>query len=369
MPLPDTTVKFFTSSMSGAPVIGSANGSLITALDACLVNGFGEVTLNSLEVSSNVATGTISTGHQFAMIGDTGPVITIAGATPSALNGQWRIASVPNSTTFTFATSGISSQTATGTITAKRSPAGWEKTYSGTNKAVYSRLAASATAMKLRVNDGVAPQYAAVTMYEAMSDVDTGTGASSTGSVRKTEYSFGSSPAWRLYADDRLVYLFVSINGSYAYDGGLVFGDIISHKVGDAYHCVLIAGESGGGYGVLYMTNNANGSQIARSHLQTGVAVSIIRFSHYLATNYLGQAGNAWPAAADNGFHAWPVEVWESATVLRGILPGLYNPSHAAVPDGTIITGIPQLSGRTVFVQQCNVSASECAIDIMGPWR
>ena len=149
----DTSVKYFDNTMSGAPALPSSAGSLITLLDACLVNGFDQVTLNSLVVADNVATGTVNPNHNFTMTGNTGPVILIAGATPSELNGEWRIASIPGSTTFTFITSGITNQTATGTITAKRAAAGWTKALSGTNKAAYSRTAFGVTSMLLRVDD------------------------------------------------------------------------------------------------------------------------------------------------------------------------------------------------------------------------
>ena len=120
------SVRFYDSTMSGAPALSGTAGALIGVLDGCLVDGFGSVTVNSLVVASNVATATVSAGHQFAMIGNTGPVIRIEGATPSGLNGDWRV-TVTGATTFTFATTGISDQTATGMITAKRAPAGFEK--------------------------------------------------------------------------------------------------------------------------------------------------------------------------------------------------------------------------------------------------
>ncbi len=78
-----TAVKYYDSTMSGAPSLSGTAGALVGVLDACLVDGFGSVTVDSLTVASNVATATISGGHQFAMIGNTGPVITIAGANPS----------------------------------------------------------------------------------------------------------------------------------------------------------------------------------------------------------------------------------------------------------------------------------------------
>lgn len=371
----DTSVKYFDSTMSGAPALSGTAGTLIAVLDACLVNGFGSVTLNSLVVASNVATGTVSAGHNLAMVGATGPVVTIAGATPSGLNGEWRIASVPGSTTFTFATTGISDQTATGTITAKRSPAGWTKAYSGTNKAAYSRTALGATAMLLRIDDSPA-LYPTLVMYETMSDVDTGSGPAPTSGTYYTAKSSAASTAtrrWRIYADARTAYVYIDSANDGNYNSGFAFGDIISYKAADAYHCMLIAHPTASIYSAYQVyLGSTNGSLIARSHSQTGGAVSQLRYSHYLPTSGggMGRNGNAYPAAVDNGFHAWPVELWESATVIRGLMPGIWCPVHNQnPPDATIIESIPQLSGRTIFIQQGTNQNYRAAHDITGPWQ
>lgn len=174
--MPDTSVRYYDSTMAGAPALSGTVGALIGVLDACLVNGFGTVTLNSLVVAGNVATGTVNAGHGFAMIGGAvGPVIAIAGATPAGLNGTWCIASVPGSTTFTFSTAGIADQAATGTITAKRPPLGFSKAFSGTNKAAYRADDVASSRLYLRVaDDGTgAATYARVRGFETMSDVDT----------------------------------------------------------------------------------------------------------------------------------------------------------------------------------------------------
>lgn len=92
--MPDTSVKVFSSTDTSAPTLANTVGSLITVLDACLVNGYGSVTLSSLVVSSNVATATVAAGHGFTMIGDTGHVIKIEGAAPSGLNGEKELQSL-----------------------------------------------------------------------------------------------------------------------------------------------------------------------------------------------------------------------------------------------------------------------------------
>lgn len=153
MPL-QTDVKFFTSDMPGAPTLNKAAGAIIPVLDACLVNGFDTKTLDSLVVSSNVATATIAAGHSYRKYA----VIEISGATPSGLNGQHRITSTTG-TTFTFETTGIADQTATGTITAKMAPAGWSKPFTGTNEAVYAPNKVGASSAFFRVIDTSTSNY------------------------------------------------------------------------------------------------------------------------------------------------------------------------------------------------------------------
>ena len=76
----NTEVKVFqniTGTDAGVPQLSGTAGALITVLDACLVNGYGSVTLDSITVTSNVATCTKSTGHGFTALGTVGPVIRV----------------------------------------------------------------------------------------------------------------------------------------------------------------------------------------------------------------------------------------------------------------------------------------------------
>lgn len=380
--MPDTTVKYFSSTMSGAPALSGTAGALIGVLDACLVNGFGSVTLTSLAVASNVATATVSGGHNFAMVGNTGPVITIAGATPSALNGQWRIASVPGSTTFTFATTGISDQTATGTITAKRSPAGWSKVFSGTNKGAYRSTSLDGTNLYLQVLDNVTI-YTPVCIYESMSDVDTGTDKtpSNTLYVAKSSNINLTANPWHVIADDRMMYCFFDASSAEGsanrWASGLVFGDLITTMSGDAYHCMICASASNTsvyGFGLSYLGGSANSSNyVARDYSQINKSVSLYKYTlAAMSPSYIGINGQAYPHPGDGKFHAWPCVVYASSA-MRGILPGFWCPAHASQPPhGTIINGDPDFLGHDLLVlAQWTGSAanSRVAIDITGPWR
>ena len=385
----DASVRYFDSTMSGAPSLSGTAGTLISVLDACLINGFGTVTLNSLVVSSNVATGTVSAGHGFSMIGSAvGSVITIAGATPSGLNGTWRIASVADSTHFTFVTSGISDQTATGTITAVRAPLGFSKAYSGTNKAVYRANDVMSSRLYLRVADdgtGTAT-YARIRGYESMSDVDTGTGpfptdAQISGGLYWGKSSAASSTAraWRLIGDSQGFYLLVNQDGSGAWISA-AWVDIPSEKAGDAYRALIIGGTSTAvsNQGYLQTINSTTGHYFARSYVQTGTSIAAFKLSHYLAANGIGYYGIAYPAPMGGQFYCAPVDVWEgaayaSATALRGPLPGIYAPLHpgSQLTDGSFQTDVIGLDGRTLLVQILKYGGSSfaAAFDLTGAWR
>ena len=254
--------RLLTHENSGAPTLGYTAGQMITFLDAVLVNGYGSVTLTSLVVASNIATATVSGGHGFQMYGTGdaafGPVIRIAGASPAGLNGDWRLSSVPDNTTFTFEVSGISDQTATGTITAKMAPLGWTKAFSGTNLAAYRQ--GSGNLMYFRVDD-TGTYDAKVRGYEVMTGISTGTGEFPTTATRSVGYymtkrgtTSGSSP-WFIAGNDRTVYFGIAANVSYFHYEISVWGDLrgLNGEI-DAYGTVL--GASFSAYSSYSYTNN-----------------------------------------------------------------------------------------------------------------
>ena len=204
----NSSVKHFRSNMTGAPTLNGVAGALIGVLDACLVNGFNLKTIDSLTVAAGVATASVGGGHGY----EPETVVLIAGASPAGLNGAKRILSTTTNT-FTFAAAGLGDQTATGAITAKLAPAGWEKVFSGTNKAVYRSLDVTGTRMYLRVDD-TAAQFARVVGYEAMTDVDTGVNRFPTEAQRsggfwwcKASNATATARGWTLFADSRTFYL------------------------------------------------------------------------------------------------------------------------------------------------------------------
>lgn len=367
----DTSVKFFNSAMSGAPGLTNAAGAVIAVLDACLVTGFGSVTLGSLVVTDNVATATVSTGHNFSMTGATGPVIRIEGATPSALNGDWRLQSVPNSTTFTFTTSGISNQTATGTITAKRAQAGFEKVFSATGKAVYRALDVRGTRKYLRIDDTSAAtvdSFDPIQQYATMTDVDTGTDGSSTLYFPKCGGGSSAAKAWRLYADWASFYLLAD-TWSTTY-GQLFFGDLAYPSVpADAGHGA-IAGKATAGWSVYGLADQTVSGQMSLAVSYDGATKNVAAFrrGHLLNSITVSNGGAGYQASI--GALVKAVEVFEGTTAFRGLMPGWYGQVHSNLATwnntyyehaqiGTL-RGDSMMNGAGTYYQ---------FFDITGPWR
>lgn len=369
-------VVYFNNTMSGAPSLNNAVNTGIAVLDACLVDGFGSVTVNSLVVASDVATATVSGGHQFEMIGNTGPVIRISGANPPALNGDWRV-TVTSATVFTFATTGITDQTATGTISAKRAPAGFSKAFSGTNKAAYRSDDVAGNRLYLRIDDS-SGSAARLRGFEAMSDVDTGTGpfptdAQLSGGGYWYKANSATSREWHLISDGFMVYFLCDAASGWANSmGGFIFGEIARYQAPDAYSTVLIASASASNSPYCYAINNTFGSWFARSYTQLSGSVTCTRQTHTITPQYLGYASSGsqiFPAPADRSLHLWPVEAWEP-NVARGRLPGLWNPIHTGSPSHLfIVTNVPDFPGRTFLCLYGWGPSYRVVFDITGPWR
>ena len=387
--MPTASVKWFDSTMTGAPTLTGQSGSLVNLLDAVLVNGFNLKSVGVATVASNVCTLDFGTAHGFTGY----QIVEIAGATPSGLNGEQRVLAV-TANTLTFATSGISDQTATGSITCKTAPLGWTKRYTGTNKAVYQRPDVDATAMLLRVDDtgSGSAKYANVRMYEAMTDVDNGSANVVSMSWFKSNSADATVRPWRLYGDGKRVFFLPQWTSSGVGDPYL-WGDLVSYKAGDAYHCLL------GG------TRNTSAAGVGQynstlEQLSTSLAACPMIMRAY---TQIGSAINSRCEAAVSGKDAFPlgylysgfsipypnpvdgalilrgqVEFTENSappTGLRGRMPGLY-PTTQGVPlaDGDTVENITGLPGRRLRAQAIGAYASYTVvvgrvfIDLTGPW-
>lgn len=122
-----TDIKFYVHTNNNAPQLTNNYGCMIDVLDACLVNGFGAQSVSTLKAIGKVVTVTFGNAHNLMQY----QVIKIVGANQSEFNGEHRILSVPNATSFTYEIANTASVAqATGTIVCSLPSLGWEKPFS-----------------------------------------------------------------------------------------------------------------------------------------------------------------------------------------------------------------------------------------------
>ena len=377
------------STMPGALALSGVAGALHTLLKTYLVEGAGAGAVATLTVASGIATATYSAGHPFAA----NSVGLFAGATPAGLNGEKRIlATATNSVT--FAAPGVPDGAATGSITSKLAPAGWQQLFGGTNVVALKPTVPEATGCVLRVDD-TGTTNARVRAYEAMSDISTGVGVTPLESQvggglwwPKSGAANATARPWYLVADERGFYLAVSPQGTDRYTL-LYAGDIASLKSGDAYG-YLLTGNQGDQIALTtapdgccgYSHRSARGgAYLARAHTAIGQAIAAQRLgAHHngsAADVYAGTPGysvGTYPNGPNNGLMTGALELHSLG--VRGTLPGLLHPVQdcgTAFASGAIVDGTNDLAGRKLLaLRVAPPSGSQTAgtvfLDITGPW-
>jgi hypothetical protein len=382
-----STVKFIHSGMAGAPVLSGTAGALIAVLDAALVNGFGSATVDSLVVAGGVATVTRAAGHPFVAT----EVAQIGGATVAggSVNGDKVVLSA-TATQYTFDATGIPNQTATGTVTHKVAPLGWQKTFAGTNLAAYKSLNVLATGCLLRVDDTATGNGRAVG-YLTMADINTGTGPFPTAAQvasglwwPKSNVVSAAARGWMIVGDDRGFYLATDHTGGNIGSTTVAFGDFQSLKSPDPYGCILngmtsdIVSATPGTSTSDVSYRIGGGMYFARGVSGLGGPVLVTRNpGHPLGSvsgAYSGSASAsfmAFPNPADNGLFVLPMTVGETSPVncYRGVLPGFWFVPQAVAATFTsrdIVTGVTGLTGRSLRAIRNGEGTS--FYDVTGPW-
>jgi hypothetical protein len=355
--MPTYNTKWFQNSMAGAPVLTGQAGALIAVLNACLVDGFNLLTLDSLVVAGNVATGTkASHGYQLHQI------IEIAGATPAGLNGQWRVTSVTTNT-FTFTTAGISDQTATGTITAKTPGCGWEKAFTGTNVVVYRSTSAQACGNHaVRVTD-TGTTTATCLAAEDFTDVNTAVNVIRTFYLPKSATADATARGWNIIADDRTVYPAISFTGGRR--DVFTWGDFSSFLAGDGHAFQVRAPFSASvsnlghqaslGYSGLWCNSLDQFATAARSYSQVLGPTPLRQMSMcaamyngsldyplaYFYNNFTGVSAREFKLSANHGYFN------ASSTIVNSPGYGIQGPSP--IDGGLHFVPVFQMEGETAL--------------------
>jgi hypothetical protein len=400
MPLPDTSVKFYFGNPSfrihtNAPKLSINAGGLINVLDACLINGFGQVTASSLIIDAfGIATLTTSTPHGYQK---EEARILIQGADQTALNQEWIIKDIPTPTTLRFNVSGtgLENSTATGTITCKIAPLGWTKEYSGTNLAVYRTKGGNHA--YLYVDDTSA--YSRVRGYRSMTSLTNGVDPFPTdiqlsgggywnhwcNSSFYGNSSSGTDLSWHLVGDDRFFYFgctFFCHNGcsdgyrQQLYRTCYFFGEFPSYKTNDTNNLVIqhARGQVSSSYwnyhnsavqDEFYFWASYQGKHLIGRADNT--ANSQTRFTLSAPLGYLTNSSSTDDSIASRystltkrniitggGIHfAYPTTILSETEGIRGHMPGLYFSAQSAYWGDSVFyedTIFTDSSGRKFFV-------------------
>jgi hypothetical protein len=397
------SVQVFMSTQQGAPTVNGVAGSLITMLDAVLVNGYGQVNVSTITRTGVTATVTTATAHGLA----TGDVALIAGATQGDYNGSF-VVTVTGATTFTYDVANSPVTPATGTITCRRAPAGFAKTFSGTNKAVYRAIDTSSRRHFFRfVDDGTTgggAREARLWGYETMTDVDTGTGIYPTAGqlasgffCQKSDTADSTAKNWVVISDGKTVYCYMYIGSSVS--GGDItspganmnafgFGDAIEFRPGDAGMSWVTGAPtsnqfSSTQYSGLFNTtpsissSNPSGANAPIMMARDFTGVAGARATQLFGTGLTGSLGGTsplinYPHQVDNGFYMVPCVLTQSSpAVIRGRMPGYFEPLHGnCFPNTQIIENVIGYAGRRFMMLWGKNSSSPGAavVDITGPW-
>jgi len=423
--MPDLTVKYFNSGMTGAPQIANNWGDLVSMLDACLVNGFNLRPIGTLTRENSIATAQVSAGHGFAP----GQVVQIAGANQAEYNGEFRVLAT-TATTFTFAVEGTPASPATTTagLSAKVAPLGWEKPFASTHKAAYRSANPASPQNLLRVDNSLkTPDYdtawakwANVGIVEDLANIDSMSGAQAPFDpnhpmqnwqqvvanqwgwfkwyhARQAGYDNsgdggGGNRNWVLIGDDRIFYLFLTHQAGYNWFGrtSYCFGDITSFKPGDNYATVLAADDiywsnynagsanypgQSSGHG-LAMSLDFTGKVLLRNHTQLGnpVRFGVTSLNTNNDQQVCGRGNVPFPNGPDYSLWLLPTYVRQEDGHIRGLMPGmLWIPHDRPYSDLTIVDNVVGQEGRRFLLVRTQYGSeaegAQIAFDITGPWR
>lgn len=367
-------VKFFRSTDFGAPQLFGAAGGLLTVLDACLVNGYGQQNIASMTHLNNVVTVNTVSSHNLSSFSRQ----TIAGANEAGYNGD-HVITVYNSTQFTFIVQpgAITVDTATGTMTTKTGSAGWTKPFSGTNIGVYRTGGGLQHYYRINDTTTIAARFVG---YTSMTDVNTGTdqfpstALLSGGSYwqKSTTTDGTNARAWIIIADDKTLHYWVNYSAAFDYSSlaMLSIGEFTPVNAGDLFASVIAGNNAQSSYSAmlfgllmtsvgLVLTSTNTNTYAARSYNQIAVSPVIGKVADYSknAQSYMGYGGLLpFPHPVDGGLYQCPIMLVEGGTtgassVIRGTMRGLANPLHnTPLSHLDIFEGNGDLLGKTFLV-------------------
>jgi hypothetical protein len=303
---------FYSSADASAPTLNGVAGSLVTVLDAILVNGYG----------SNASAGW-----------------TISGSGPSSAANQ-RAYKLGSGTQFHFSVDDNAPN-----IANEARIRGFESVSSGT------------------VGSGQFPSTAQ------------GIGSAGFLCARKSNTASAAARQWVAFADSRTLYFFSSTTDTAGAYLAFAFGDFYTLAAPtDVWNCMIVGrlveanvAASTEGLCTLSVPSVATGGggastashYVARTYGGTGGSISVSKHGDAgktvdtwsnTAAGGLGVNGIQTPNSADNAYYLSPIWVCEpTGSVVRGRMRGFWHLCHASAgfSDGQIFTGVNDVAGKT----------------------
>lgn len=386
------TIKVYFSDQAGAPLLNGTVGSLISVLDAVLVNGYNQVNVSSLTRVGSVVTVTCATPHGYENPivrphnkNGVGNVCTIAGAVEAAYNGDWPVTYVSD-LVFTFDIgAAVPATPASGTITTKRAPAGFSKPFADPNRGVYRSDDLSSRRHFLQVNDiadcpnSQGARFAGWRGFENMLGIDqwenpfpTVVAAPWGQYIAKSDALDSSSRGWAVISDGKFFFLWLSpatsatnfaANANQRLFG---FGDFRT-AVPDAYATLISAGTSGEttigtstNSGLMFPSANTWGTAIPGSGWTcvarrfNGLAQPVWAAGLTTGLCTTGQECFGYravlphPNPIDNRYYLQQIKVTDGGHI-RGVLGYYEGPSGVVHSPRELIGNVVGLEGRTLL--------------------
>lgn len=259
-----------------------------------------------------------------------------------------------------------------------KSSLGWTKEYSGTNTASYRAPAGTRPYLWVGDTSTTATQLRGYMTMTTATDAGLD-GFPTTTQATNGEYFYKSAAAgtnrpWFLVGDGKRFHLFAansladfpsSLNTTAI--SGMFFGDIISYLPGDSY-CAAIFSAVGttatsSWYNALNSYTAISAHYMCRDYTQTGTSLQFCKSSSsYGTSTAIGSIGSTYPDPATGGMLMSRVVVVEPTTkVVRGHIPGLWNPHHVrpGTPEDTFSGKAgTSLAGRTFIIMPSVGSAN-----------
>lgn len=390
----DYPVKNIESGDGGAPVLDrTIPGSLIQVLKACLIDGFNLQPVASLDMAANGENGRaeFAGNHGFRVH----QVVEISGASGAAWNGRHRVTATGNQW-IEFEIEGQPIAESDAGIEIKAAPVGgWEMPLISTDetRAAFRSTDPESTGMYWYLDDRRSADtedspatstdldWRFMRGVEDMADIDTRTNDFGYGWVFVGTSRRGNVIPYDIIADSRTVYLVTNpiAYGGYEYRSVHAFGDFVSAVPGDPYGAFLVLGRyasttdySGANCSNWGELGSTASKRIARAF--DGVSRSLqASMRGHQRSGFIGSDGYAYPNPANLELLAHsPILIHESDSVMRGQVPGIAQPLHAAP---LAHRGVVDLSGRSykaithARTDTTMPDPGQTFFDIAGPWR